>query len=164
MRIVAAALVLLFAAPAGAGVLDDDNYSIMKPEPNFPGVVNRYRSPRVLKQHVKTPKPQPEATRRIPQMPPPVINPKTGVALPNLPPPVPGSGVGGRETGWIQIDGSHAFSTVEQINDPAVYAVLVEKVARSAGSADLPFGKGTQVNGDLWPIGNLGDGGLGDNQ
>ena len=75
-----------------------------------------------------------------------------------------GGGVGGRETGWIEIDGSHAFSTVEQIDDPAVYAVLVEKVARSAGSADLPFGKGTQTNGDLWPIGNLGDGGLGDNQ
>src|SRR5690242_12951170 len=98
MRIIAAALVLMLAAPAAAGVLDD-NYSIMKPEPNFPGVVNRYKSPRGLKQHVKIPKSQPEEVRRIPQMPPPVINPKTGVALPNLPPPVPGSGIGGRETG-----------------------------------------------------------------
>ena len=91
--------VLLLAAPACAGVLDNDNYSIMKPEPNFPGVVNRYKSPRGLKQHVKTPKPQPEEVRRIPQMPPPVISPKTGQALPNLPPPVPGAGIGGRETG-----------------------------------------------------------------
>ena len=98
MRIIAAALVLLLAAPAAAGVLDDD-YSIMKPEPNFPGVVNRYKSPRGTKQHVKTPKAQPEEVRRIPQMPPPVISPKTGQALPNLPPSVPGSGIGGRETG-----------------------------------------------------------------
>ena len=98
MRTIAAAIVLLLAAPATAGVLDDD-YSIMKPEPNFPGVVNRYKSPRGLKQHVKPARPQPEETRRIPKMPPPVINPKTGQALPNLPPPVPGAGLGGRETG-----------------------------------------------------------------
>jgi hypothetical protein len=99
MRIVVIAIVLLLATPAAAGVLDDDNYSVMKPEPNFPGVVNRYKSPRGSKQHVKIPKPQPEETRRIPKMPPPVISPKTGQALPNLPPPVPSSGVGGRETG-----------------------------------------------------------------
>jgi hypothetical protein len=43
------AVAVLLAAPATAGVLDDDNYSIMKPEPNPPGVVNRYKSPRGTK-------------------------------------------------------------------------------------------------------------------
>jgi len=75
-----------------------------------------------------------------------------------------GGGLSGRETGWILLDGSHSFSSAEQITDPAVFAVLVERVGRDTGGADLPFGKGTQVNGDLWPVGNLGDGGLGDNQ
>lgn len=87
------------ATPGYAGVLDDDNYSIMKEEPNPPGVVNRYKSPRGMKQRVTTPKSAPDKPRRIPVMPPPVINPQTGQAYPNLPPPVPGSGVGGRETG-----------------------------------------------------------------
>jgi hypothetical protein len=80
-------------------VLDDDNYSIMKPEPNPPGVVNRYKSPRGTRQHVTIPRPAPDEPRTIPAMPPPLINPQTGQALPNLPPPIPGSGVGGRETG-----------------------------------------------------------------
>lgn len=75
-----------------------------------------------------------------------------------------GGGFGGRETGWFLVDGSTASSTNEQITDPAVYAILIEKIGRSTGASDLPFGKGYQSNGDLWPIGNLGDGGLGDNQ
>jgi hypothetical protein len=75
-----------------------------------------------------------------------------------------GGAFGGRETGWFIVDGSHASSTNEQITDPAVYAVLIEKVGRSTGASDLPFGKGYQNNGDLWPIGSLGDGGIGDNQ
>jgi hypothetical protein len=99
MRIAVALIAVLLAAPATAGVLDDDNYSIMKPEPNPPGVVNRYKSPRGTRQHVTIPRPAPDEPRTIPAMPPPLINPQTGQALPNLPPPIPGSGVGGRETG-----------------------------------------------------------------
>ncbi|HVV79216.1 MAG TPA: hypothetical protein VHD59_06345 [Pseudolabrys sp.] len=99
MRIAVALIAVLLAAPATAGVLDDDNYSIMKPEPNPPGVVNRYKSPRGTRQHVTIPRPAPDEPRTIPAMPPPLINPQTGQALPNLPRPIPGSGVGGRETG-----------------------------------------------------------------
>jgi hypothetical protein len=99
LRIISAslAITLFTAMPAGAGVLDD-NYLIMKPEPNFPGVVNRYKSPRGTKQHVVIPKPTPDEPRRVPVTPPPVINSRTGQAVPNLPAVVPGSGPGGRET------------------------------------------------------------------
>jgi hypothetical protein len=75
-----------------------------------------------------------------------------------------GGAFGGRETGWFLVNGSHASSSAESITDPAVYAILIEKVGRSTGASDLPFGKGYQSNGDLWPIGSLGDGGIGDNQ
>jgi hypothetical protein len=99
MRIAAALIAVLLATPAVAGVLDDDHYSIMKPEPNPPGVVNRYKSPRGTKQHVTIPRRAPDEPRTIPVMPPPIISPQTGQAYPNLPPPIPGSGIGGRETG-----------------------------------------------------------------
>lgn len=99
MRIAAILVAITFAVPASAGVLDDDNYSIMKPEPTPPGVVKPYKSPRGTKQHVTVPKRAPHESRTIPVMPPPIISPQTGQAYPNLPPPVPGSGVGGRETG-----------------------------------------------------------------
>ncbi len=69
-------------------------------------------------------------------------------------------GATARESGWIHLDGSVAFSTVEQIDDPAIYAVLVERVSRGAGAADLPFECGSQCNGTLWPNGPLGDDGL----
>jgi hypothetical protein len=90
-------MAMVIAAPASASVLDD-NYSIMKPEPNPPGVVNRYKSPRGTRQQVVVPKPAPDEPRRIPAVPPPVINSRTGQAVPNLPPVAPGSGPGGRET------------------------------------------------------------------
>jgi hypothetical protein len=73
-------------------------------------------------------------------------------------------GATARESGWIHIDGGIAFSSVEQIIDPAVYAVLVERVARGAGAADLPFECGENSNGSLWPNGPLGDNVLGDNR
>jgi len=99
MRIALALIAILVVAPASAGVLDDDNYSIIKPEPTPPGVVKPYKSPRGTKQRVTVPKPIPDQPRTIPAMPPPVISPQTGQAYPNLPPPVAGSGIGGRETG-----------------------------------------------------------------
>ena len=70
------------------------------------------------------------------------------------------------ESGWIRVYGSTAYSTAETIDDPAVYAVLVERIG-SYGAADLPFESvATQVNGDLFPVGLFGDpsGGNGDNQ
>ena len=76
----------------------------------------------------------------------------------------------GREAGWIFLDGRNAFSSVENIQDPAIYALLVEeRFGRLA--ADLPWEEGCQENGDLLPLGILGDprpgfpgGQLGDNQ
>jgi hypothetical protein len=97
-QLAVALLAIALAMPASAGALDDD-YSIMKPEPTPPGVVKPYKSPRGTRERVVIPKPTPEEPRRIPVMPPPIINPQTGQAYPNLPPPVPGSGIGGRETG-----------------------------------------------------------------
>jgi len=67
-----------------------------------------------------------------------------------------------RESGWIHLDGGVAYSSVEQILNPAVYGVLVERVARGAGAADLPFEAGENGSGSLWPNGPLGDGVLGD--
>jgi hypothetical protein len=98
MRIALALIALLLATPVTAGVLDD-NYSIMKEEPSPPGVLPRQKSPRHTKKHVTVPRHAPEEPRVIPQMPPPIINPQNGQALQNLPPPVPGSGIGGGETG-----------------------------------------------------------------
>jgi hypothetical protein len=89
----------LLTMPAIAGVLDDDSYSIMKEEPTPPGVVKPYKSPRGTRKHVTVPKRAPDEPRTIPQMPPPIINLQNGQAYPNLPPPIPGSGIGGGETG-----------------------------------------------------------------
>ena len=73
-------------------------------------------------------------------------------------------GASSRESGWMRLDGATAFSSAEQISDPAIYAVLVEKV-NIFGAADLPFENGLQPNGDLFPLGIFGDGGVnGDNQ
>jgi hypothetical protein len=98
MRIALTLIAFLLATPATAGVLDD-NYSIMKEEPSAPGVLPPHKSPRHTKKHVTVPRRAPDEPRVIPQMPPPIINSQTGQAYPNLPPAVPGSGVGGRETG-----------------------------------------------------------------
>jgi hypothetical protein len=62
------------------------------------------------------------------------------------------------ETGWIRIDGNTAFSTNTQIDDPAFLAVLVERLIVFE-AASLPFGQGTQNNGDLLPLSILGDNG-----
>jgi hypothetical protein len=98
-RFAAVLIAIALAAPATAGVLDDDSYSIMKEEPTPPGVVKPYKSPRGTKKHVTVPRRAPDQPRVIPQMPPPIINPQTGQAYPNLPPPAPGAGLGGGETG-----------------------------------------------------------------
>ncbi|MEW6745542.1 MAG: hypothetical protein AB1486_22545 [Planctomycetota bacterium] len=60
------------------------------------------------------------------------------------------------ETGWIRLDGSIATSPTKSIDDPAFLAALIERVG-SYGAADLPFGGGTQANGDLLPRSVNGD-------
>jgi hypothetical protein len=70
------------------------------------------------------------------------------------------------EAGWIRVYGGTAYSTAEQIDDPAIVATLVERIDRH-GAADLAFDTpATQNNGDLLPHGIFGDpsGGNGDNQ
>jgi hypothetical protein len=42
------------------------------------------------------------------------------------------------EAGWMKLNGNTAFSTQAQFNDPAIYAVLIEKIG-AYGAADLPF-------------------------
>lgn len=61
------------------------------------------------------------------------------------------------ESGWMRVYGGSAWSAAEQIIDPAIYAVLVERIG-NVGAADLPFESTTlQANGDLLPQGIFGD-------
>lgn len=61
------------------------------------------------------------------------------------------------ESGWIRVYGGNAYSSAENISDPAVYAVLVERIG-GYGAADLPFeSTNLQGNGDLLPTTILGD-------
>lgn len=69
----------------------------------------------------------------------------------------PSESVGGREAGWMVLDGAVANSVADSIDDPAIYAVLIEHV-RATASADLPFEYCSQTNGDLLPAGIFGDG------
>ena len=61
-----------------------------------------------------------------------------------------------REAGWFKVNGGVANSTVETINDPAVYVVLVEQI-RGKSASDLPFEFCSQNNGDLLPLSIFGD-------
>jgi len=54
----------------------------------------------------------------------------------------------GTETGMFWINGLIANSTAASVNNPAVLATLVEKIDNRSGAV-LPFGVGTQNNGDL---------------
>lgn len=64
-------------------------------------------------------------------------------------------GMSNVESGWILIDGSVATSSVTSVSDPAFLAILVE--TGRVGSASLPFGIGSQDNGDLLPSSLFGD-------
>ena len=57
-----------------------------------------------------------------------------------------------KESGWFKVDGLGAQSTAAFINDPAIYAVLVETAGIYAGAA-LPFELCSQSNGKLLPNG-----------
>jgi len=54
------------------------------------------------------------------------------------------------ESGWMRIDGAVASSASTDIDDPAFYAVLIERISGLAG-ADLPFEECSQTNGALLP-------------
>jgi len=67
-------------------------------------------------------------------------------------------GASTRESGWLRLDGLVANSFgPETIQDPAIYAVLIERFGGYA-AADLPFEWCSQTNGDLLPVSNFGDG------
>ena len=57
-------------------------------------------------------------------------------------------GAPGLETGWMRIDGRVARSSSTDLEDPAFYAVLIERIA-DGGGADLPFEQCSQPNGAL---------------
>ncbi|MFN0244158.1 MAG: Ig-like domain-containing protein [Planctomycetota bacterium] len=61
-----------------------------------------------------------------------------------------------REAGWFRLNGRQAHSPQETIDDPAVYAVLVEHWTYG-WAADLPFEYCSQQNADLLPNNLLGD-------
>jgi hypothetical protein len=60
------------------------------------------------------------------------------------------------ESGWFRMDGAVATSLTTTIQDPAFYAVLVERVSAYA-VASLPFEFCSQDNGDLVASGLFGD-------
>jgi hypothetical protein len=64
-------------------------------------------------------------------------------------------GVPTQEAGWFWVDGHVAFSTANDIQDPAVLAVLVERSPGTTNefAAELPFFQGKQRGGDLLPAG-----------
>jgi hypothetical protein len=65
-------------------------------------------------------------------------------------------GADAKEAGWIRIDGQVAFSTQDVIPDPAIYAVLFERVGAYV-VCDLPWELCSQTNGDLFPNGIFQD-------
>lgn len=65
-------------------------------------------------------------------------------------------GAPGVGTGWFRMDGRVAHSQAATIQDPALLALLVERV-RFHMTATLPFTLGEQDNGDLLAFGPFGD-------
>ncbi len=63
------------------------------------------------------------------------------------------TGVANSETGWIRMVGATAFSTAQQRSNPAFLAVRIDITT----FASLPYGIGTNLNGDLLVIGPFHD-------
>jgi hypothetical protein len=61
-----------------------------------------------------------------------------------------------QESGWFEINGSLAYSSAVQFQDPAILAMLIETAGAKSG-AETAFTLGTQTNGALLPNGILGD-------
>ncbi|MGK2859598.1 MAG: hypothetical protein ACSLFQ_20550, partial [Thermoanaerobaculia bacterium] len=70
----------------------------------------------------------------------------------------PGEPVGlePRQAGWIWLNGQNATSASEDIVDPAIYAVLIER-SNGGQAASLPFELCSQTNGDLVLLSSAGD-------
>jgi len=64
-------------------------------------------------------------------------------------------GAPGLEAGWFRMRGNVANSSAGQVNDPAIYGVLIER-GGAASAADLPFEVGGRA-GHLFPGHVLGD-------
>lgn len=62
-------------------------------------------------------------------------------------------GVNGTETGWIRLVGQTAFSTAAQRSNPAFIAMSIDNSSFSS----LPYGAGTNNNGDLLVLGPFAD-------
>lgn len=60
------------------------------------------------------------------------------------------------ESGWMRLQGGVANSVTTSIDDPSIYAVLVERLG-ARGAADLPFEEGARTNGELLPRTVQGD-------
>lgn len=89
------AAALCSAVPACAAS-DDSPYSIMKPEPRTPGVVNPYRSPRRTPQRPARVPRAPSPQQRYVAPPPPIVVPQTGQVVPSQPILPQGAVPGGR--------------------------------------------------------------------
>jgi hypothetical protein len=63
------------------------------------------------------------------------------------------TGVNGNETGWIRLVGQTAFSSAAQRSNPAFIAMSIDQGAYSS----LPYGAGTNNNGDLLVLGPFTD-------
>lgn len=87
---------LAMSAPDHARAFDDGPYSIMKPEPGTPGVVNPYRSPRRTPQRPARVPRAPTPEQRYVAPPPPIVMPGTGQVVPSVPIVPRGSVPGGR--------------------------------------------------------------------
>ncbi len=61
------------------------------------------------------------------------------------------------ESGWFKMNGNVAFSSALALPDPAILALLVERMPGEHGASALPFELGAQTNGDLLVRGPFGD-------
>jgi hypothetical protein len=57
-------------------------------------------------------------------------------------------GAASHESGWMRVSGAIAYSSSTDIADPAVYAVLIERIG-NYGASDLPWEAGSNANGKL---------------
>lgn len=61
------------------------------------------------------------------------------------------------DTGWFRLRGRQAWSNATALPDPAILALLVERMPLDHAASDLPFETGSRINGDLLLHGALGD-------
>jgi hypothetical protein len=61
-------------------------------------------------------------------------------------------------SGWFSVDGTSAFSTQTQLNDPLILGVLLDTFAGiTPRTAEMPFGEGQNTNGRLLSHSLMGD-------